>query len=405
MLGKHTWMSDMARRRAKQFLATTVIAALGVGVAGIAGPPPAGAAEAFATLEALGEALYFDVDLSKNRSQSCGSCHNPDHGFVDPLETKAGRAASLGDDGRSIGDRNAPTAAYARFSPVFGRGADGKWRGGQFHDGRAATLEEQAGGPPLNPGEMGMPSKAAVVERLKEKPGYVAAFGRLFGETVLADVPAAYEAMTRAIAAFERTERFAPFDSKYDRSLRGEATLTEQEELGRVLFFSKQFTNCSLCHRLKQADGADGETFTDHSFHNIGVPANRALRAVNGVAKGTRDRGLAANPAVRGDHRQDGKFKVPTLRNVAVTGPYMHNGVFADLRTVVLFYNKYNSKSPARQIDPETGKPWERPEIAANLSRTELETGPALDDRRIDALVAFLETLTDRRYEDRLPRR
>jgi len=360
---------------------------------------PAAVAAPIDSLESLGEALYFDTDLSKNRTQSCASCHNPDAGFVDPLPTKAGRAASLGDDGRSIGDRNAPTVAYAKFSPVFGRGADGKWRGGQFHDGRARDLEAQAGGPPLNPAEMGMPSEAAVVDRLKEKPAYVEAFGRLFGETTLVDARTGYAAMTRAIAAFERTDRFAPFDSKYDRSLRGEAKLTEQEELGRVLFFSRQFTNCSLCHRLKAAEGAEGETFTDHSFHDIGVPENTRLRAVNGVKRGTKDHGLLANPAVGGDPAQDGKFRVPTLRNVAVTGPYMHNGVFEDLRTVVLFYNKYNSKSPARQVNPETGKPWGKPEIGTNLARSELESGPALDDRRIDALVAFLKTLTDRRYE------
>ena len=362
----------------------------------------AGAASAESSLdslERLGEALYFDTDLSKNRTQSCASCHNPDVGFVDPLVNASGRAASIGDDGRSIGDRNAPTAAYAKFSPAFARGADGKWRGGQFHDGRAHDLEEQAGGPPLNPGEMAMPSKVAVVARLREKPAYVAAFDRLFGAATLADAEAGYAAMTRAIAAFERTDRFAPFDSKYDRFLRGEVKLTDQEELGRVLFFSQQFTNCSLCHRLKPEGGAEGETFTDYSFHDIGVPENTALRAVNGVKKGTKDHGLLANPAVGGDRRQDGRFKVPTLRNVAVTGPYMHNGVFADLRTVVLFYNKYNSKSPARQVNPETGKPWGRPEIGRNLSKTELETGPALDDRRIDALVAFLKTLTDRRYE------
>lgn len=361
-------------------------------------------APALDTLEKLGEALYFDTDLSSNRSQSCASCHNPDFGFVDPLPNASGRAGSLGADGRSIGDRNAPTASYAAFAPPFARGADGKWRGGQFHDGRARDLEEQAGGPPLNPGEMAMPSKAAVVERLREKPAYVAGFAKLFGEAALTDAEAGYAAMTRAIAAFERTDRFAPFDSKYDRFLRGEEKLTEQEELGRVLFFSRQFTNCSLCHRLKEAGGAEGETFTDYSFHDIGVPENRALRSVNGVKKGTKDHGLRANPAVAGDPAQDGRFKVPTLRNVAVTGPYMHNGVFADLRTVVLFYNKYNSKSPARQVNPETGKPWGKPEIGVNLSLTELETGPALDDRRIDALVAFLNTLTDRRYEGMVKR-
>jgi cytochrome c peroxidase len=99
------------------------------------------------------------------------------------------------------------------------------------------------------------------------------------------------------------------------------------------------------------------------------------------------------------DPKQAGKFKTPTLRNVAVTGPYMHNGVFEDLRTVVLFYNRYNTVAQARQINPETGKPWRDPEVPVNLSVTELTHGPALDDKRIDALVAFLETLTDARYE------
>ena len=110
------------------------------------------------------------------------------------------------------------------------------------------------------------------------------------------------------------------------------------------------------------------------------------------------DHGLLENPAVE-DKAQDGKFKVPSLRNVAVTGPYMHNGVFKDLRTVVLFYDKYNSKSAKRQINPETGKPWGPPEVPGTLSMTELEHGPALKDQRIDALVAFLKTLTDKRYE------
>ncbi|MCB1447982.1 MAG: methylamine utilization protein MauG, partial [Rhizobiaceae bacterium] len=80
-------------------------------------------------------------------------------------------------------------------------------------------------------------------------------------------------------------------------------------------------------------------------------------------------------------------------------GPYMHNGVFRDLRTVILFYNKYNSKKKSRQIDPETGERWAPPEVAENIDMEKLETGPGLDDRRIDALVAFLKTLTDSRYE------
>src|SRR5690606_37845706 len=104
------------------------------------------------------------------------------------------------------------------------------------------------------------------------------------------------------------------------------------------------------------------------------------------------------NPAVD-DPAQAGRFRVPTLRNVALTAPYMHNGVFSDLRTVVLFYNKYLARGSKAQTNPETGSPWGQPEVPENLALTELESGRALDARSIDALVAFMKMLTDKRYE------
>ena len=361
--------------------------------------PAAGmAAESIGSIEALGRALYFDVNLSKNRSQSCATCHSPEFGFADPRGNAAGKAVSLGDDGRSLGDRNAPTASYAAFSPDFHRDDEGRYVGGQFLDGREKDLAGQAGGPPLNPIEMGMPDKAGVVDRLRENATYVAAFGSFFGGDILDRPDDAYRAMTESIAAFERTDFFAPFDSRYDRYLRGEYQMTVLEDLGMTLFFSQQFSNCNICHQLKPTPNRTGETFSNYAYHNIGVPPNDAARAVNGVAADHVDRGLLDNPAID-DPAQAGRFKVPTLRNVAVTGPYMHNGVFGDLRTVVLFYNKYNSKSAKRQINPETGEQWRAPEVPDNLALKELETGPALDDRRIDALVAFMKTLTDARYE------
>ncbi|MCB1902800.1 MAG: methylamine utilization protein MauG, partial [Gammaproteobacteria bacterium] len=234
--------------------------------------------------------------------------------------------------------------------------------------------------------------------RLRENPAYVTAFQALFGAGIFDQPEAAYRAMTESIAAFEQTDYFAPFDSKYDRYLRGEYEMTTLEELGMTLFFSQQFTNCNLCHQLKPAPHRAGETFSSYQYHNIGVPVNKAARAVNGAASDHIDRGLLDNPNID-DPVQAGKFKTPTLRNVAVTAPYMHNGVFRDLRTVVLFYNKYNSKSVKRQFNPETGERWRAPEVPENISLQELETGPALQERRIDALVAFLRTLTDRRYE------
>lgn len=349
----------------------------------------AGSAPApYASREALGEALFHDPNLSAGRSQSCASCHDPEIAFTDGREAVAGRAVSLGDDGHSLGERNAPSAAYAYLAPPFARREDGSYHGGLFWDGRADGLARQAAAPPLNPREMAMADEPAVAARLRENEGYRAAFAALYGPAVLDDPAAAFAGMTDAIATFEATAPFGAFDSKYDRWLRGEYRMTRQEELGRTLFFSSQFANCQLCHRLA-APMDRQEPFTNYEFHNIGVPANPALDQPP-------DRGLGA---VLGDPGQDGKFRVPGLRNVAVTGPYMHNGVFADLRTVIAFYNKYNSRAPARQIDPETGRPWAAPEVADNIALDRLEQGPALDDRRIDALVAFLRTLTDRRYE------
>lgn len=355
-------------------------------------------AAAFNQVEDLGKALYFDTNLSKNRTQSCSTCHSPESGFSDHRENASGKAFSLGDDGQSLGDRNAPTASYASVTPVFHMNKDGKFIGGQFLDGREKDLAGQAGGPPLNPIEMGMPDKASVVMRLKENDAYVAAFKKFYGENIFTDIEQAYSAMAQSIAAFEKTDFFAPFDSKYDRHLRGEYKMTKQEELGMTLFFSQQFTNCNICHQLKRFPESEGETFSNYEYHNIGVPTNIEGRKANGVALDKKDNGLLENPQVD-DPKQAGKFKVPALRNIAVTGPYMHNGVFQDLKTVVLFYNKYNTKSAQRQINPETGEKWRAPEVAKNISMKELETGPALDNKRINALVAFMKTLTDKRYE------
>ena len=365
--------------------AGTVVSTLLFCLALAAGTPPP-----VPPLEGLGEMLFFDPDLSRERTQSCATCHDPARAFTDARRDASGGAVSLGDDGRSRGVRNAPSVAYAFLSPRFGRTETGDYVGGQFWDGRADTPEAQAGQPILNPVEMGMPDKASVVARVKEKPDYVAAFQAVFGADVFGSTDRAFAGLSTALAAYERSPAVSPFDSRYDRFLRGEYVMTPQEELGRVLFFSNQFTNCHLCHKLT-APGGEREPFTNHRFHNIGVPANPALGAPV-------DHGLKAGRHLA-DRRRDGQFKVPTLRNIAVTAPYMHNGVFADLRTTILFYNKYVSHAPARRINPETGQPWASPEVPGPLSTKELQAAPALDDRRIDALVAFLKTLTDRRYE------
>ena len=343
--------------------------------------------------ENLGQVLFFDKNLSKNKTQSCATCHNPNVGFVDDRLNGISKMASLGDDKKSLGDRQAPTASYAKFSPNFHFDEKKKkYIGGQFWDGRASSLEDQAKGPPLNPIEMGMSSKQEVISRLKENIFYVDSFKKIYGEEIFTDINKAYEAMSKAIASFERSEEFSPFDSKYDRYLKGEYDLTPLEDLGKAIFFSNNNNSCAKCHVLKGED-KEGETFTNYEYHNIGVPTNHQLRAKNGMKD--IDEGLLANPNVN-DINQRGKYKVPSLRNVAITAPYMHNGVFKDLKTVVEFYDKYSNQD--RTINPQTNKPWDEPEIKETISLEELKT-KKLTNRKVEALVAFMKILTDKKYE------
>ena len=365
----------------------------------------------FASIEELGEALFHDPNLSFNRTQSCAVCHNPNHGFIDnrlDANNQIG-AVSLGDDGVSLGDRNAPTAAYAAFVPDFvatgtrqrpnPHGAFTEYQGaigGQFHDGREPDLKGQAGGPPLNPIEMGMADKTSVVNRVLENDKYVASFQAYFGDSIFYDIDDAYLAMATSIGRFEKTDVFAPFDSKYDRYLSGEYELTEKEAMGRTLFFSR-LTNCSICHQLHDEEDSvlnRKETFSGYEYHNIGVPENTVIRLINGVTE--KDAGLFLNPQISSE-TEKGKFKVPTLRNIAVTEPYMHNGVHRDLKTVIEFYDKF--VNPERVNNPETGSPWEEPEFPDTVSTELLEIGKALDDQEVESMVCFLRTLTDARYE------
>ncbi len=381
---------------------------------------------AFGSKEALGENLFSDVNLSMNRTQSCATCHDPDKAFTDSATNTDGStvAVSTGDDGVSLGDRNAPSALYAMFAPAFQSGSRTRfnsqqddysgWMGGQFHDGRAAGLAAQAGGPPLNPIEMGMADKASVVDRLLENQDYVESFESLYGSDVFNDTDTAYSAMTNAIAAFENTAEFAPFDSKYDRSLLDSDDpnyynygVISKVASGKALFFSQQFTNCATCHQLNR-QGSSTETFTGYEFHNIGVPVNTTVRTANGLGDEFIDTGLQGNNDTVGDDAtQTGKFKTPTLRNVAVTEPYMHNGVFNELATVLKFYDHFKTGS-AFTINPETGVEWAEPEVAENFAEAEMLDGRLFrttdsdgsgESDEIEAMVCFLMTLTDARYE------
>ncbi len=367
----------------------------------------------------LGEALFHDVNLSENRTQSCATCHNPGHGLADTRDNEATDVGvSLGDDGFSIGVRNAPTASYAALMPAFHWNEEEQaYMGGQFLDGRASDLAAQAGGPPLNPVEMMMADKPAVVARLEENSDYVVAFKRFYGDTIFDECTAesceAYESMSGAIAEFEKTDAFAPFDSKWDKFMNreiGQADLSEKERLGYSVFFSNANSSCVNCHQMNDAPQtfAKNQTFTDAKYFNIGVPKNQALIDLN-EAKGLNtafvengDMGLYENPAVT-EETEIGKFKVPTLRNVAVTGPYMHNGVFKDLRTVLEFYNFMgNTAGTQSPINPETGQAWAETPFPETIDHDLLGQQP-MTEAELEGLECFLRTLTDERYEHLMP--
>ncbi|MBX2812512.1 MAG: hypothetical protein KTR25_11910 [Myxococcales bacterium] len=355
-------------------------------------------------IEELGEALFFDTNISFNRKQACATCHSIDHGFIDNRLGDEGEISrvSIGTDENSLGTRNAPTTTYARFVPPFNpagirqrfnrqnqnRRYEGPL-GGLFWDGRARDLAAQAKGPPLSPVEMGMPDISSIIDRVFENSGYVNAFTTHFGDAIFDDQDEFYNAFANSIAQYEQTDTFASFDSRYDRSLRGDIQLSFKELTGKAVFFS-QFANCSICHLLHALGDPVGrfeETFTGYEYHNLGIPAHP--EATKGLDSGLNQRKEIIAP--------DGLFRVPTLRNVAVTGPYMHNGIFRLLRTVVEYYDHFNNPKE-RQLNPETSRRWRAPEFPSDVTPI-LEVGDPLTDLQVESLVCFLRSLTDARYE------
>ena len=377
----------------KNLLLSALAFSLALGISGCEDTPDDGTDTGIkAQLKAnLGEKLYSDPNLSADRTMSCATCHSLDHAMIDPRETSMRLGGSLGNDNVSIGDRNAPTAAYAMFSPDFHFDADESlYIGGQFLDGREKDLKGQAKGPFLNPGEMNMADASAVVERVKESSLYTLELVAIYGADILTDDELAYDAIADSIASFEKTAQFAPFDSKYDQFLAGQAELSPQEREGLALFEGK--AQCIACHPSSSEEDSH-PLFTDFSYDNLGVPVNNALRAANGIANS--DLGLGS---VVDESDLEGAFKVSSLRNIAVTGPYMHNGVFKDLKTVVHFYNTRDTGG----INPETNQVWQSGEVDANKNVNELgDLG--LSDAEEDAIVAFLKTLTDKKFESLNP--
>ena len=372
------------------------------------------AGPAFAELtpkQQLGKTLYFDEMLSWNANQACASCHFPP-GFADPRNAAdpVNAPVSEGSVPGLFGGRNAPSSAYAAFSPFFHWDAiNGLFVGGQFWDGRENNLTGQAMGPFLNPVEMAMPDKASVLQALTSHPnlatvnpnaaiyqtGFLAVFGvdlSTLDPTNLIEVDAVYEMLADAIAAFEKSYELNQFTSKYDAWLAGLYVMAKQEEKGLKIFTGK--AKCNLCHLNTPTLAPDGITpqpplFTDFTYDNLGFPKNPLLAA------NPTDYGLGGLPNIAAydpltmtdgaivSATNAGKFKVMTLRNIALTAPYGHNGYFATLKDIIHFYNT-------------AGIPgmWPPPEVALNVNRAELGDLRLTAEQEND-LVAFLQTLSD----------
>jgi cytochrome c peroxidase len=331
----------------------------------------------------LGEFLFEDENLSTPPGQSCASCHESDAGFADAsTDVDSESPISEGAVTGEFGNRNAPTASYASLIPDFAlvdrpNGAGQHYIGGLFVDGRAENLIEQAKGPFLNPQEMNNADESAVITKVRNAT-YADLFMEVYGQASLDDVSTAYHSLADAIASYESSEEFQPFSSKFDRSLAGELSLSEEEQRGLNVFTGEGLC-ASECHVIRP-DGAP--LFTDFTYRNIGTPANPNLSLPTDLGLG----GVISEAQLRG------RFRVPTLRNVALTAPYMHNGVFQTLEEVVSFYN---TGSIDRCSDnPGLSGCWDDPEVNANIDTT-LVGDLGLSRQQEADLVAFLKTLSD----------
>ncbi len=393
---------------------------------------------ALTPVEKLGKKLYFDTNLSEPDGQACASCHLPSAGFADPdqdIPVSEGVIPGL------FGGRNSPTASYAMYSPNFHFDENlGLWIGGQFWDGRATgditgdPLADQALGPFLNPVEMANTSKVTVVRDALYSE-YQEKFEAICGHPSLLsvdEVDTAYQCIATAIGEFERSEKFARFDSKYDEYLqecidKEESTdmdlkkcangmgkdakhaakekLSKDEWAGLKLFVGNnnndgifqpgEGAGCAVCHSVNWTTASDHTlnvqvpswapenkippVFTDFSYDNLGIPKSRhPILASNPI-----DLGLGSQVF---DATEDGKFKVSTLRNIADTAPYGHNGFFTTLERITHFYNVRDENI------------HHVAEVPGTMNITELGS-LGLTKEQEQQIVAFMKTLSDD-YED-----
>jgi cytochrome c peroxidase len=284
---------------------------------------------------ALGKRLFEDKRFSADGTVSCATCHDPQKAFTDGLPTSEGIR-------KLKGTRNAPTVVNAAYYES------------QFWDGRRASLEEQAKDPLVNPIEHGLPSHAPLLETIRGDGSYPSQFRGVFGVT---PQQITMDHVAKAIASFERTLVFG--DSPFDRYLFGGDKTALSESAIRGLEIYRTKGRCQDCHTIGQTNA----TFTDNKFHNIGVGfkrlGSRATQIANAFRKAKQE-GKDIDKAILGDQEISelgrfvvtlrpsdiGGFKTPTLRDIAVTAPYMHDGSLQTLEEVIEIYNKGGESNP-----------------------------------------------------------
>jgi cytochrome c peroxidase len=367
-------------------------------------------AQPLTLVEQLGKALFFDNNLSTPSGQSCAACHAPSVGFTGPDSAiNAHGAVYEGAVAGRFGNRKPPAAAYAGDSPIFHLDAKlGVFQGGMFWDGRATgwrlgdPLAEQAQGPFLNPLEQNNASAAVVIEKVAAS-SYASLFEQVWGAGSLSlaptNVPVAYERVARSIAAYERSKEVNPFSSKFDAYLAEKVELTKQEKDGFHLFLKKG--KCANCHAVGPGRSTQQPLFTDFTYDNLGIPKNPENPFYTMPPEYNPDGAAWIDPGLGGFLEQVpdyaalapenmGKHMVPTLRNVdkrpepGLVKAYGHNGYFKSLKEIVHFYNTRDIAAAG----------WPPPEVPANVNTTELGN-LGLTDAEEDAIVAFLQTLTD----------
>jgi cytochrome c peroxidase len=359
-----------------------------------------------AALTEIGRAMFFDPKLSASGRVSCASCHDPAHAYGPPnalavqpsgaLSTQAGKVSSAG-------LRVAPSLRYLQSVPPFSEhhfdndgddSIDMGPTGGHTWDGRADSAHEQARLPLLSLAEMGNADAEAVVAALRAAP-YASQLRSAFGANVFDHSDRAFDAAMLALEVFQQSPKdFYPYSSRYDAVLRGQAKLNTQEARGLALFNDPAKGNCASCHlSVPTPDGAF-PLFTDFGHIAIGVPRNGQIEA--NADPRFFDLGLCGPLRTDLANHPDycGRFRTPSLRNVAVRRSFFHNGVVHTLEEAVRFYVQRDTEPNPHRLD-DLPQPYR-----ANIN-TEPPfggspgTAPSLSESEIRDIVAFLKTLTD----------